>query len=1074
MFNISKESIKPLAVDEATYYRGFRYYKNKAVSNVTWSKTNQQYRATVKGGNKYMVTIDLDQKDQIQYSCNCPGHIKYSGACKHVIATLLFIENYMERANGIQPKTPEEKNIQQIITYFEQREESKVYGETFEIIPIIMIPGLLNTEHSKVYLGMQVGNQRFYKIQNIKKFLSDLNKNETIILGKEFHFFPEESHFSKDSKKVLEYFLEIYEIQEQFGKTNASTIFTRAEMTITKNMLLKFLHILENVLIKLVLYEKVYDNVRVLQENPSIGFDLEFSGSNIQLDFHDYTPVIPICEDGSILFYKNKIHLPSKEFVANYLPFYNHLGKDKNPLIFAGEHKNQFLSFILPKIYETMKVEIPEKLKEQFVTCMPKPIFYLDKLKAYIKLKVIFQYEEYRINPQTGEIPEEVVILREKKEERKILDQIESMHFIPYQDGFLLKHEEDIFCFLETHVAKLTEQFQVYYADDFKSLTIIQSGQMHSNTKIGESNHLLELELSYDNIPKEELQNLFHSLQIKKKYHRLKNGAFIDLRSKEMQDTKDLLLHLNLTSKNMIKDQIIIPSYHALYMDSLLLQMPSLDYKKSQAYQSLIDGIRCPKKRDYKIPTSVQATLRSYQVTGYKWLRSLADHFLGGILADDMGLGKTLQAITYMASIKELEKKSIFLVVCPTSVVYNWQEEIEKFTPYMKVLVIRGAPQEREMFLQKLEDIDIIITSYPLMRRDVEHYMKIEFHTMFIDEAQFIKNANSMSAKSVKKISAKHRFALTGTPIENSLWELWSIFDFILPSYLLSHNKFAQRYEKPIMRNGDQDALEDLGKHIHPFILRRMKQEVLQELPDKIESKMVCELTQQQRMLYLSYLQSVKSELFHSSEGIEKKQMELLAALTRLRQICCHPSTFMDNYKGGSGKLELLMELLENTLENGHRILIFSQFTAMLQLIEQELRQQEIEYFYLEGSTKAEVRKEYVNRFNKGERSIFLISLKAGGTGLNLTGADTVIHFDPWWNPAVEEQATDRAYRIGQLKSVQVIKLIAKDTIEEKIYKMQQKKKEISNAVIKNKEIFINALTREELEEIFRLEEDNI
>lgn len=1071
MFKISKESIKPLAVDEATYYRGLRYYKNNAVTNVTWSKTNKQYRANVKGGNKYMVTIDLTEKEELHYSCNCPGHIKYKGACKHVIATLLFIEHYMERAKGKQPETPEEKSIMQILNYFSKMEEAKVYGETFELEPIITIPSLLKNDVSKVFIGLQAGNSRFYKIQNMKKFLTDISQKQNITLGKEFQFFYGESRFSKESQRILDYFLEIFEIQESLGKVYYSNLFTKAEMTLSKNMFLKLLSLIGERPIKLNLYDRLYEDVKVALIDPPIALDLDLNGASIQLDFKEDTQVIPIVEDGSILFYKNAIYLPSKEFITNYLPFYTILGKDKNPLIFTGEHKNKFLEVVLPKIYETMTIEIPDTLKDYFIQGTPIIKIYLDKYKSYIKLRVLFQYGEYEINPQTGEISSNIIILRDRKKEHTFLEELEKMYFIPYKDGFLLKQEDKIYEFLLEKVHELSKQYLVFYAEDFKNLSIKQPGNMHSVARVGKDSHLLELAISYDNVPLEELRELYHSLQMKKKYHRLKNGSFIDLQGKAMLDTKHLFYQLNLNGKDFNQEHILVPTYHALYMDSLLEQMNDIDYKKEETYQHLIDGIRTPKNQTYQVPETVHAKLRSYQVTGYRWLRTLADNLLGGILADDMGLGKTLQAITYMVSIKQMNhpKCPIFLVVCPTSLVYNWQDEFQKFAPHMETCIIKGSPEEREEQISNLNEVDVCITSYPLLRRDIEWYDSIEFHTLFIDEAQFIKNANSLNAKSVKKINALHRFALTGTPIENSLWELWSIFDFILPSYLMSHSKFAERYEKPIMKNQDEDALEDLGKHIRPFILRRMKRDVLKELPEKIETKMVCELTEQQRKIYLSYLENIRGNLFQTDTETEKKSMEILAALTRLRQICCHPSTFIEQYKGGSGKLELLLELLENTLENGHRVLIFSQFTSMLQLIEAELKKEEIDYFYLEGSTKTEVRKEYITKFNQGERSVFLISLKAGGTGLNLTGADTVIHYDPWWNPAVEDQATDRAYRIGQNKSVQVIKLIAKDTIEEKIYKLQQKKKEITNTVIKNREVFINHLTKEELEEIFQL-----
>jgi SNF2 family DNA or RNA helicase len=475
------------------------------------------------------------------------------------------------------------------------------------------------------------------------------------------------------------------------------------------------------------------------------------------------------------------------------------------------------------------------------------------------------------------------------------------------------------------------------------------------------------------------------------------------------------------------------------------------------------------------VPNNIQAELRPYQVTGYKWLRTLAEHELGGILADDMGLGKTLQSIVYIASIlREDNNKNAtrphFLIVCPTSLIYNWLDEIENFAPFITASVISGVPQERKELIESYQNYDVLITSYPLIRRDITIYEEINFHTVFIDEAQFIKNESSLNAKSVKRLVANHRYALTGTPIENSLSELWSIFDFIMPGYLHSHSKFVELYEKPILKE-DKEALEDLHQHISPFILRRMKKDVLTELPDKYESKMLTELSEEQKKVYLSYLDNIRNDIHTelSDGGLDRNRMKILAALTRLRQICCHPSTFLENYQGGSGKLDLLMELIPEAIANDHRILVFSQFTSMLRIIEEELKDMNISYFYLEGSTPTEERNENVKRFNNGEGKVFLISLKAGGTGLNLVGADTVIHYDPWWNPAVEEQATDRVYRIGQQNKVHVLKLITKGTIEEKIFKLQRKKKELSDSIISSKEVFINTLSREELEELFNI-----
>jgi SNF2 family DNA or RNA helicase len=392
-----------------------------------------------------------------------------------------------------------------------------------------------------------------------------------------------------------------------------------------------------------------------------------------------------------------------------------------------------------------------------------------------------------------------------------------------------------------------------------------------------------------------------------------------------------------------------------------------------------------------------------------------------------------------------------------------------KFAPSLKLAVISGQPAERKEQLKASGLADLLVTSYALIKRDIKFYEKRRFKYCFLDEAQHVKNPHTLSAKSVKKIKANSYFALTGTPIENSLTELWSIFDFVMPGYLRTHKAFTSRYELPIVKNSDSHALAELTRHIHPFILRRMKKAVLKELPDKIESKMTNEMTKEQTKLYGAWILQAQAE-FESeiaANGFEKSQIKILSLLTRLRQLCCHPALFIEDYHGGSGKLDMLKEILIDALASDHRILLFSQFTGMLNIIQQELKGMQIPYHYLDGATKAEERIKLVHSFNSGEKQMFLISLKAGGTGLNLTGADMVIHYDPWWNPAVEEQATDRAYRIGQKKAVQVYKLITKNTIEEKIYALQQKKREMIDSLIHPGETFLTKMNEAEIRELF-------
>lgn len=1073
MIQLSRIGIRNIASSDVVYARGLQDYKNNHVVNATWSNSKQQYRITVKDNFDYNVTIKVFEDGSFEHSCNCSEHLKENGACKHVVTALLFVYNYVERSLIKEPDNPEEKKIYQIIEYFSNEEVSVVQGETYHIEVNLTIPSLLRGKEGNAFASIRVGNSKFYKIQSIKKFLLDMYSKENIALGKEFKFVHGESKFDKQSNKVLDYFLEILEIQEAVDKMAFPKLFNRSQVILTKNMFLRLLSILGDNKFQLELYGKEYDDVIYSASNPNIKYNLSMIEDGIVMDYNGNYHVIPLTDTGELLYFNGCIYKPNKRFTHNYVPFFNNLGGNREPLVFKGSQKNKFLEVVLPKISEIMELTVPEELQDRFITENLEPTIYLDRAKNNIRAELKFKYGEHEFNAFDNPSAANFIIVRQPQKEDYYLEYLEKLGFVPKSHSFIMRNEDDIYEFLTSTIHDLAKECELYYSDDFKKINIKSPGSFKAGLRVSTGVDLLEMDLNYEEVPKDELQDLFRSYRMKKKYYRLKNGSFINLEDESLKNVWDILNNLNVSSKELDKEIIEVSKHAAVYLNSAFSEL-NLEVEKNADFSILVDSILNPANTHYSVPNGIEATLRPYQMTGYKWLRTLADNRLGGILADDMGLGKTLQSIVYMASIIEDSRQeenessqARFLIVCPSSLIYNWQDEVDNFAPHLTTEVITGSPKERQELIESDRKADIIITSYPLIRRDIELYQQIQFDTVFIDEAQYIKNADSLNAKSVKLIKAKHKFALTGTPIENSLSELWSIFDFIMPNYLFSHSKFVNIYEKPIMKE-EGNKLEDLNRRITPFILRRMKKDVLHELPDKVEEKMLTDMVEEQKKIYVSFMESIKSEINTEIQenGFEKSKMKILAALTRLRQICCHPSTFIDNYTGGSGKLELLMEIITDAIANGHRILVFSQFTSMLSIIETELKKENISTFYLAGSTKVQDRNEYVKRFNQGEGKVFLISLKAGGTGLNLIGADTVIHYDPWWNPAVEDQATDRAYRIGQVKSVHVMKLITKGTIEEKIYKLQKKKKNLSDSVIQSKEVFINALTREELEEI--------
>lgn len=608
----------------------------------------------------------------------------------------------------------------------------------------------------------------------------------------------------------------------------------------------------------------------------------------------------------------------------------------------------------------------------------------------------------------------------------------------------------------------------LYFSEDFKKIKIYNYSHVKSGVRVS-GQGLLEFDFRIEDIDPKEIRKILSSIRQKKKYYRLKDGDLIDLQHQDFSKVASVIDYLNINEKELFsKGRTLIPKYNAFYLDEALgddLQ----GFKKDLSFKKFIKDLEEEKNIDYSLPPNLDNIMRNYQKEGFKWLKNLSHYGFGGILADEMGLGKTLQTIAFIAA-EKADKPS--LIVAPTTLIYNWLREVEKFAPQLKALVIAGSPQEREDLIANAKDYDMVITSYPLIRRDVESYKDITFKYCILDEAQHIKNPLSQNSYAVKSIKAKGYFALTGTPLENSLTELWSIFDFIMPGYLFNHHKFLERYEIPIVKEGDQEVLATLNKHIKPFILRRLKKDVVAELPPKIEHKLVVDMTEEQKKLYTAYMLSARKTVERDFllPGQKGNKLEIMALLTRLRQICCDPAVFLEDYQGDSGKMQALEELLEEVLAQKHRVLLFSQFTRVLKNIVGRLKSKGIPYSYLDGNTPAKVRNDLVNDFNAGSNDIFLISLKAGGTGLNLTGADIVIHFDPWWNPAVEQQATDRAHRIGQEKTVQVIKLIAKDTIEEKIYNLQEKKKEIFDKVVEvstSEMSLISKLSEAEIRELF-------
>ena len=542
-------------------------------------------------------------------------------------------------------------------------------------------------------------------------------------------------------------------------------------------------------------------------------------------------------------------------------------------------------------------------------------------------------------------------------------------------------------------------------------------------------NGYMSMKLNIEGVDSNEYRELFSSYKNNNRLYRMKNGAYLDLKDNDLEQAFKLIDILNIYNDF---DNMKIPNNKAIYLEKLI-EDEDLSFVNGSKYVSnVVKKFDKVKSKNYEIPKDLNATLRDYQVSGFEFFKTLSDYQFGGILADEMGLGKTIQTIAFLLSNKD--KKSI--VITPTALIYNWKNELEKFAPTLKVGLLHAAKSEREKILDNIDNYDVILTTYTTYKNDIDKYKNINFDYCIIDEAQNIKNPDAIITKAIKNVNAKVRFALTGTPIENNLMELWSIFDFIMPGYLYNKSKF-----KSIFVNNDKNIIE-LKNLIKPFILRRTKKEVLTELPDKIEQKIIIDLEKEHKRAYKGYVNLITRKIKENNQD----NITVFSYLTKLRQLCLSPELMVKNYQGKNSKLDVLINIINDSSDE--KILVFSQFTKVLEVIGKRLNEENISYSYLDGKTSAKDRVKLVEEFNTNNNKVFLISLKAGGTGLNLTSANIVVHFDPWWNPAVEDQASDRAHRIGQKNVVNVIKLIAKGTAEERVINLQETKKELIEDVI--------------------------
>ena len=1077
-------TIQKAAQSGPAYVKGCQYHRGGRVKMLRRSAQPHTFQATVSGTELYTTVIHFNDLLKLTgFACDCPAFISYyDGGCKHVIAVLKQLQKDWSTWFTVAKAPILTRAAKDMLQFFQQAAHEGTTVAPRHLVQLVPTYEATITPHHKLHaLGFVIGTDRLYVVRDISLLINAVVNKQELVYGKSFTWQPEKMAFDATSEQLFALLKEAHEEERQRQGwshsylSNSHSIFgdTR-KFRLTNTKLLRFLTIMDGKPFSATINGHDFKQVPIIHSRPPVAVDIRAVEGGLKMALVlDRDVLLGLDTDYHYLFHDETIFRVDDHFSRYIKPLIQSVRDSKKlETILPETVVSEFVTTALPLLETIAHVQVEPTVYDRFHKEPLEAAVYLDRLGEGMSARVEFRYGPVTINPLATISPEHPGLegkwlLRQTREEKKVLDLFYYHGFSDSGEMLLQPDEDHTYAFLQQALAELRDIAEVYYADNFP-IHIKPASKVSAAVRLNNNNNLLEFSLSHDDTSPQELLALLDSYKLKKHYHRLKDGSFISLDNPEFQTAASLIEQLGLRPADLAKSVIELPKYRALYLDSLSREAPDFSIEKSSAFKKMVQDIREPQDVEYTLPSGIQGQLRNYQKTGFKWLKSLANYGLGGILADDMGLGKTLQVLTFVLSEKQANPLPS-LVIAPTSLVYNWQEEVAKFTPSLKVAVISGQQSDRLEQLKSIDEADLVVTSYGLLRRDIDLYEERKFKYCFLDEAQHIKNPQTISAQSVKRIKANSYFALTGTPIENNLTELWSIFDFIMPGYLRSHGVFTKRFEIPIVKNGDQQALTELGRHIKPFLLRRMKKAVLKELPPKTESKMLCDMTTEQTKLYQAWLLQARTEFENevALHGFDKSQIKILALLTRLRQLCCHPALFLENYDGGSGKLELLQEIVKDAVDGGHRILLFSQFTGMLALIRRHLEEAGLSYYYLDGATKSEDRLKLVNSFNSGATNIFLISLKAGGTGLNLTGADMVIHYDPWWNPAVEEQATDRAYRIGQKNPVQVYKLITKGTIEEKIYQLQQQKRELVDSLIQPGENFLTRMKESEIRELF-------
>ncbi len=1031
--------------------------------------------------DQFEIKANAETGDLISFYCSC-YNARRGILCPHAVAGILIFANGVEEGliKVEKPSVPTSHIIKDLLSsiLYENSDINADHSHSYILEPVVELEKCISNHAFQLSFKCGKKHGKMYVVKSIHELLKSIQQHTEYTFGTKSKVIFSKESFDQKSLDLIEMLMELDQSQDQV--TQKMDYWNRYMDNVVQPALGKELSLKGSYIERFLReYKQEYYSCKEMKNSDWVHSTISFSDEPMKLD-----STIETKDDGygfSIkrigymvggrylyLFEEEKGMFHRMEFSQNLLTLLKYADDTYGKSYYINKNDmHSFTGKMYPTLSNDTNIHAHGFELSPYIPVKPEFKIYLDLPQDNLitgELYAVYGDKTYNVLDETKKN-------LDKDHRNMIEEEALSTFFAKYFNSFdaenkkwgCIDDEDKMYELLSEGIPAMHKRAEVYISDKLKRLQIKDVKKVQVGISV--KHDLLQLSMQTDDIDMDSLAEIMSRYNPKKRYYRLKSGVFINV-DDALEDLAELKDDLQLSTKDIRKGEVMLPKYRAMYLDNFADENKTFMIDRDTRFRQIIDQIHDTEERKHEIPEGLSDIMRDYQKTGFQWLCSLYENGFGGLLADEMGLGKTLQVIAFLTTVQGKGKS---LIVCPASLVYNWNNEIRRFAPQLKALMLTGSAQIRKEMLEELDGFDVILTSYDILKRDIDNYENMHFICQVIDEAQYIKNANTQVSEAVKRINSTFHIALTGTPIENRLSELWSIFDYLMPGFLYKYTFFKREYESPIVKGEDEEQRIKLRKMIAPFILRRLKKDVLQDLPDKLEEIYYAPLEGEQKELYEARVKALRvSVASQSADQFNQSKLRILAELTRLRQICCSPSLVYENYHGNSEKEDMCVDLIKSAIEEGHKILLFSQFTTMLDQLVERLKEEKINYHLLVGSTPKKKRAEMVEAFQNDDVPVFCISMKAGGTGLNLTAADIVIHYDPWWNTAVENQATDRAHRIGQENVVTVYRLITKDTVEERIIQLQQQKADLADQILSGEEMSSSSFTKEELMSILQ------